>query len=239
MLHLSTDRLAELGDATPTTGEAEHLASCPLCEGERDAYIALVAMAADARRSLSLPLTRWEGIAAGLPPAEHSGGAPLVRRTAGMSRWRLQAAAGLLLCAGGALLGRASAGAPLLPDRAGVVARTSSDAVVAASRTLIDSGSFASVDEARAAQARSEQLYEQAAAFLAQHDSAGPTGSPVAIRSRLAALDRVISTAREALHEAPHDPVINDYYLTSIGQREATLRQLNTALPSSLRLTSF
>jgi hypothetical protein len=82
-------------------------------------------------------------------------------------------------------------------------------------------------------------VYEQAAAFLAQHDSSAASGSPVAYRSRLAALDRVISTTREALREAPHDPVINDYYLTTIGQREVTLRQLNTALPASLRLNSF
>jgi hypothetical protein len=41
------------------------------------------------------------------------------------------------------------------------------------------------------------------------------------------------------MREAPHDPVINGYYLTTIGQREATLRQLNTALPASLRLTSY
>jgi hypothetical protein len=61
----------------------------------------------------------------------------------------------------------------------------------------------------------------------------------VAYRSRLAALDRVISASREAMREAPHDPVINGYYLTTIGQREATLRQLNTALPASLRLNDF
>jgi hypothetical protein len=33
--------------------------------------------------------------------------------------------------------------------------------------------------------------------------------------------------------------VINGYYLTTLGQREATLRQLNTALPVSLRLDSY
>ena len=72
------------------------------------------------------------------------------------------------------------------------------------------------------------------------HDSAAPgQGNPVAYRSRLAALDRVISTTRDAMRDAPHDPVINGYYLTTLGQREATLRQLNTALPVSLRLDSY
>jgi uncharacterized protein len=99
---------------------------------------------------------------------------------------------------------------------------------------------FASIDEARAARRRSEQLYQQAVTYLAQYDStASDDGSPLAYKSRLAALDRVISVASEAMREAPHDPVINGYYLTTLNQREATIRQLNTALPTSLRLSSF
>ena len=151
----------------------------------------------------------------------------------------MQAAAGLLLLAGGAMLGRASAGASFLPaDGTASVATTNQGATPldqAASDSL-----FTSVADARVAQQRYELLYQQAAAFLAQHDSTGlGQGSPVAYRSRLAALDRVISTTRDAMREAPHDPVINGYYLTTLGQREATLRQLNTALPASLRLDSY
>jgi hypothetical protein len=55
----------------------------------------------------------------------------------------------------------------------------------------------------------------------------------------LSALDRVQRTMREALNSAPYDPVINDFYLSSFGQREATLRQLNTVLPEGVRLNSF
>ena len=58
-------------------------------------------------------------------------------------------------------------------------------------------------------------------------------------RNRLAALDAVASTTREAINEAPYDPVINGYYLTTMQAREATLRQLNTPLPSGVRLTRF
>jgi hypothetical protein len=43
----------------------------------------------------------------------------------------------------------------------------------------------------------------------------------------------------EALREVPYDPVINGYYLTTLGQREATLRQLDTALPEGYRVRSF
>ena len=146
------------------------------------------------------------------------------------NRAMLRIAAGLLLVAGGAIAGRVSVGQHPLPEGgpvAGGVAAT-------------DSVSFSSLEEARAAQQRSEMLYQQAATFLARYDTTGAaSGSPVAYRSRLSLIDRVLSSTRDAMREAPHDPVINDYYLTTLGQREATLRQLNSALPSSLRLNSF
>ncbi len=253
MLHLSTDRLAALGDDLATPEEAAHLAACAPCTTEVSAYRSLLAMAHAEREPLGMPLTRWESIAVELArqaPAsvdQSIGGNVLPfasgRGIAGrVARWPMQAAAGLLLVAGGLIAGRMSAGADALPDRASAaaaVADSESGAMQPVARLSADSA-FDSVDEARAAQQRSELLYQQAAAFLAQHDSpAGGEASPVAYRSRLAALDRVISTTREAMRQAPHDPVINGYYITTLGQREATLRQLNTALPTSLRVNSY
>jgi hypothetical protein len=244
MLHLPTERLAELGDESPlpTPEEASHLASCEVCTQERAAYQALIAMALAEREPFGLPLTRWDAIAAELSlkvDAPVADIAPALRS----SRWMLQIAAGLLLVAGGAMLGRVSAGARVLPDKPATQTAnvaSASDVTQPVARRGSDSTVFASADEARAAQLRSELLYQQAAAFLARVDTTGAgSGSPVAYRSRLAALDRVISTTREAMREAPHDPVINGYYLTTLGQREATLRQLNTALPASLRVNSF
>jgi uncharacterized membrane protein len=247
MLHLSAERLATLTDDAPTPEECAHLAACDACASERHAYVALAGLARAEADALSLPLTRWERIAVEL--GETSLATPAVARAAGSGRgrggrWPLQVAAGFLLLAGGAAMGRMSAGATMFPERSlRATTRSATAAGVAATlavtRAEPDSATWASVDEARAAQERSEMTYERAAAFLAQHDSAAGVGSPVAYRSRLAALDQVISTTRDALREAPHDPVINDYYLTTIGQREATLRQLNTALPASLRLNSF
>ena len=154
------------------------------------------------------------------------------------TRWPLQAAAALLLMVGGAMLGRASVGANPFPVGE---SRVAASVIAPTQRATAASDSvFRSVDEARAAQHRSEQLYQQAVAYLARFDSSAvDDGSPVAYKSRLAALDRVISATSEAMREAPHDPVINGYYLTTLGQREATIRQLNTALPQSLRLDSF
>jgi hypothetical protein len=243
MLHLSTDRLAALADEQATPDEAAHLALCAACAEERVAFQTLVAMAHAERASLGLPLTRWDSIAAGLardaasasaaPPETGGVRVTPIHRLEG-ARWgrrSLQIAAGLLLVASGAIAGRASVARA--PAAQGEVANADAPGA-------LDSTSFLTVEEARLAQQRSEMLYRQAAAYLAQHDSTGPVdGNPVAYRSRLAALDQVISTTRAAMREAPHDPVINGYYLNTLGQREATLQQLNTVLPASLRLNSF
>ena len=83
-------------------------------------------------------------------------------------------------------------------------------------------------------------MYQQAAAYLAEHDSAGaPDNSPEMVKWRLAALDQMISTTREAMREAPHDPVINGYYLTTVGQREVALRELNNGAASQPPLEQF
>jgi hypothetical protein len=237
MLHLSTDRLAALGDEQPTAAEAAHLALCEACARERDAYRTLVAMAEAERVPFGLPLTRWDSIAAALD--DDARVVRPLRDTRIASRWPMQAAAGLLLLVSGAMLGRASAGLSLLPGRGSAGAAATTSVAIQTGRSDNDSA-FASVEEARAAQRRSEQRYQQAVAYLARYDStAVDDGSPIAYKSRLAALDRVISATSEAMRDAPHDPVINGYYLTTLGQREATIRQLSTALPESIRLSSF
>src|SRR5215203_4062902 len=45
MSHLSTERLAALGDEEPTAAEAAHLATCADCAREHSAYRTLVAIA--------------------------------------------------------------------------------------------------------------------------------------------------------------------------------------------------
>ncbi|MEO8560812.1 MAG: hypothetical protein ABI601_01975 [bacterium] len=248
MSHLHTDRLAALGDDEPTSAESVHLSACAECARERAAYRTLVAMAHAERDSIGLPLTRWDSITTALAdesPTQERHALPFIRPTVSRARIGLpirlpmQAAAAVLLVAGGVVAGRMSAAVPTVPSPSRT-AQTPSIPVSNASLSS-DSGAFSSVDEARDAQLRAEAIYQQAASYLAQHDSSsgGRDGSPVVVQSRLAALDQVISTTREAMRQAPHDPVINGYYLTTLGQREATLRQLNTVMPASLRANSF
>jgi hypothetical protein len=240
MSHLSTERLAALGDEAPTPVEAAHLATCEACAREHAAYRTLVTMAHEERGAIGIPLTRFEAIATALA-TEQVVAAPVTRaasqhaRTRSFLRTPMRAAAGFLLLAGGAAVGRVSAGAPLFPFTRQTAASNPTSPVA-----TTDAASFASIEQARDAQLHSESLYQQAAAYLAEHDTTFVgEGSPVAYRSRLAALDKVQSVMGEAMRQAPHDPVINGYYLTTLGQREATLRQLNTVLPASLRTNSF
>jgi hypothetical protein len=234
MSHLSPERLAALVDETPTAAELAHLAGCAECAGERAAYRNLVELAVSNSASIASPLTSWEA----LRPALSRDGiiddgtrAPIVTRR--VSRPWLQAAAAVLLVAGGMIGGRLSAGASPVPVGTIAKAMQSSSATDSAAH-------FRSVEDARAAQSQAQLLYQNATAFIAQQDtSTMPAESPAAMRTRLAALDRTRRVLGEALNEAPYDPVINGYYLSTIGQREATIRQMNVASPAGYRLTTY
>ena len=238
MSHLSPERLAALADDEPTAPELAHLMACATCAAEREAQRALLGLAWAERASIGLPLTRWESLSSAL---HHEGLVTRVAPAGHPARTRhgriwLQAAAALLFATGGTMFGRYTAGAAPLPAFGAGVAQVTpaNDSAAGAAVTFHD------VNEARAARARAQTVYQNASAFLAQYDTAAAGAeSPLAMRTRLAALDQVSTAMRQALNDAPYDPVINDYYLTTLGQREATLRQLNTALPAGLRVNSF
>jgi hypothetical protein len=232
MSHLPTERLAALADEAATPAEIAHLASCADCARERAAYRSVAELAAAETSRLGAPLTRWERLAPALVADGVIDDGRGLRFTARRSArpWR-QAAAAAALLAGGVAAGRWSAtkGTPITTP------------AVATNTTSTDSApAFRTVQDARQAQAQYQTLYQTATAYLAQHDTVGQSSdSPSAMRARLAALDRTRDVMGEALNEAPYDPVINGYYLTTLGQREATIRRLNTVLPASMRMTSY
>lgn len=261
MLHLSSDRLAALADSEPTPLEADHLATCAACARERAASRSLLMMARAEREQLGMPLTRWDSLApelhrAGLVAAGALMSAPpsitetqLAARSASVRpavRW-LQAAAVLFLVGGGAALGRLSAGASVLSfDRSmdpsvsvTPVEGTPLSPLANVAGSDVALPEFSSVDEALVALRRYETAYQHAAAYLADHDSTTRVDDADAFRTRLAALDRAGRAMSDALREAPYDPVINGYYLTTLGQREATLREIDNALPAGYRIRSF
>jgi hypothetical protein len=233
MSHLSTERLATMAEDAPTSAELAHLARCSLCAAERSAFERLTEVAVRESARLEMPITSWESLRPALAAEGLIADAPAARATGGRGRaWWLQAAAAVLLVAGGTLLGRASAGDPVLARASS--ARPASAGAAFAGDSL---PRFASVDEARAAQQRSQFLYESATAFLAQWDTAPSTVA--AKRVRLEALDRANQVFGAALSQAPNDPVISGSYLTTLGQREATLRQLNLVAPATMRIQSY
>ena len=229
MSHLSTERLAALVNDPPTAAELAHLTSCRECAREREAFHQLSVMAAAERDRIGNPLTSWERLGPAL--ARDAETMQARWRSGWGGAWR-RAAAAVLLLVSGAALGRVSArGSSPVP----------ANAQASALMPLDSTGRFTSLEDAMRAQAWSQTVYQQATAFVAQHDTATKTGgeSPAGMRTRLAALDRVLETTGAALNQAPYDPVINGYYLTTLGQREATLRQLRTSMPAGVGITSY
>lgn len=167
------------------------------------------------------PLNDWRTIAA---RAREEG---LIRESSSRgwssSQPWVQAAAAVLLLIGGVAIGRTTIALPS--------ATQGTDAVLSSGSA---SATFASLDEASATLDRAVADYKRATEFLAANNSSGRPRDSVAMYSaRLAALDKVINATESALQTAPHDPVINQYYLATMGARVAT--QQMVARPVALR----
>jgi hypothetical protein len=250
MLHLSPERLAALADDEPIAAEAAHLASCALCASERRAYRTLLALAHREGTDAGEPLTSWTMVAADLraegligPPADpmtltppHGTAIPRYRRPF-LSRGWMQAAAALLLVAAGAAGGRYSVSAG---SDASAPAGSTQTAAAQTDPTGLSTVSYSSTTDAMTAFLRAQREMQEAAAYLAEREQAGaPAGDREMYRARLAALDGMVSVSRAALYEAPADPVINQYYLATLGAREATMRQIGRTLPAGTQVTPY
>jgi hypothetical protein len=232
--HLPAERLAALADDELTTGEAGHICACEVCARELNAQRDLRAMARDEAARVEAPLTQWETLAPRLREAGLMRGAP-VRRSGGLA-WVRRAAAAVVLVSAGVLAGRLSARV-----QSGVQVAAIDSTAGASFPQLHDSVPiFRSPAEALATLSRAEQDYRHAAAYLVASDPSESAGDQrETYRTRLAALDEVAQTTRSALEDAPHDPVLNQYYISSVNAREATLRQLRGALPVGMRLDRY
>jgi hypothetical protein len=155
----------------------------------------------------------------------------------------LAAAAGLLIAVGVAGGRMSTRAARIAPDAPTVVAGAL-PAGPGAPTSL--AAQFRTPDDARATLHSAEEVYSGALLWLAAHDSAlapSATGGAQAAasdyRQRLEVLDAAMATARRALYEAPDDPVMNRYYLATLGAREVTLRRLTTVLPASQQVLEY
>jgi len=216
----------------------------PLSENELDDLVARE------RERGAPPLTNWDSIAAHLRAEGLIKESGFGRITGSGTRVWMQAAAALLLVAGGAAIGRYTARAnpvsnPAVSAQSAFSPNTTGQSVQAAENVSATNPSatvpeFKSPEEAWATLNRAGEEYQRASAYLSASNTDVPMPTtPDTYRTRLAALDNVMTEMRSALHEAPHDPVINQYYLATVGAREATLRQLGTTLPAGARLNRF
>jgi hypothetical protein len=204
---------------------------------------ALDEMVARERERGAPPLTDWDSLSVRLC-AEGLIREPVISRFTS-KRW-MQIAAGLTLVVGGAAAGRMSAGAPLLPARTAASASQPAPQPATAlatpvSNTTAGAAEFKTAEEAWDALNRAGEEYQRASLYLSAMNTTVPLpDNPSQYRTRLAALDNVMAEIRGALKEAPQDPVINQYYLQTVGAREATLRQLGTTLrPAGVKLNRF
>ena len=260
MLHLSSERLAELADGEPTIAEAEHLAACAVCATERSAHQRLLTLASDERDRIAPPLTNWTSLSARLreeeiivtpgtavvetPATVVPFVAPRRHRRAWLAGLRI--AAGLVFAVGFGALGRMSANASPTPTRQEIaslakrVVGPPADDVLPLGGFGESSSPFNSVEDALASLEDAQRKYDRAVAFIAAHDSTqqSPEAGEV-FRARLAALDEMAETSRQALSVAPADPVLNQYYISTLGAREVTLRQLGSVLTPGKRLSRF
>ncbi|MFL5632253.1 MAG: hypothetical protein ACJ77T_13430 [Gemmatimonadaceae bacterium] len=194
-------------------------------------------IAAERRRDHA-PLNEWRTIAA---RAREEG---LIRESRSSRLWAsgqpwMQAAAAVLLLIGGIAIGRLTIALPgegqneVATTPAGVT-NTTPAGIANGHRNQSARITFASVEEAAATLDSAVEAYQRASQFLAANNATVETRDSASIyTARAAALDKIVDATERALQTAPHDPVINQYYLATMGARVAT--QQMVARPVVLR----
>src|SRR5256714_11333882 len=186
------------------------------------------------------PLNEWRTIA-GRAREEGLIRESSSRRIWGSSQPWLQAAAAVVLLLGGIAIGRTTMAIPSgAESQAANVAAAAPDQTAPAGRSETEStsattgASFASVEDAAATLDRAVEEYKRASQFLAVNNASPDSRDSTVIYSRrAAALDKIVDATERALQTAPRDPVLNQYYLATMGARVAT--QQMAARPVALR----
>ncbi|HEV2644355.1 MAG TPA: hypothetical protein VGT98_16715 [Candidatus Elarobacter sp.] len=220
---------------------------------------ALDALIVRERTRIVAPLTEWRALSVQLrdegiirAPQDtgyesarrersYTGTPPSVGRRPGwrpaVMRWTARVGGMAALFLGGLVVGR---GMTLGNQVIDTIRLAISDSTGSGSRVRVSGKPFSSVDDARHALAKSQTEYERAAAFLAASDtSPHVVTDPSVYRDRLAALDEMAAASQSALRSAPDDPLLNQYYLSAVAAREATLRQLGNALPQGVTVVRY
>jgi hypothetical protein len=201
MHHLKLEELARLVDEPPTEAETDHLEGCARCAADLEELrlqTTLLAQMPDPVMPDTVRIRIAQVVEAEAAP---------VRLERGFDRGWMSVAAAVLMFVIGGVTGTFVI-APGLAPQASVVERAApSGGAAEAANSLV----------------AAEAAYLQALANFARLNYSGDGLDPL---NRLAALEGIVLTTRSALREAPADPVINNYHLTALGQRDELLRQI-------------
>lgn len=217
MEHLTTEVLARLVDEDPTTGEREHLEACQACRDELEG-LRTQTEALGSLPDLMPPRGDWDELESRLVGEGLIRVGPMGNRITLQATWT-QIAAALVLFLAGTVLGAAlTTGTPdALPGdlaQAGPLpVRQASDA-----------------DEATRVLEEAEQQYlaalMQYRRLSGYEDEGGVNTDPV---DRFAALEALMSASQAAVRQAPADPFLNGILMSTMAERQATLRQISAS----------
>jgi len=225
--HLTLERLSAVLDEPGADGAAvAHLDACAECQREYE-EMSRVRMSLSGLADLEAPAGAWAQIEAALPAIDESPEArePSVIEIQSRRRafrlpgaWPLQAAAALILFAGGLTVGIRLRQAGMTGDAPSVAATQEAGSVA---RPAIDAGQASYQD----ALSGLEELRLRTVST-----EVDPADDPAAAAARLIHLDALVAASREALHESPEDPAVNDFLFQVIDERDALNAQLSDVL---------
>jgi hypothetical protein len=205
MDHPFPEDLARLVDEEPSAAEAAHLRDCAACAAELAGMLEQTAVLSTLRDP-PVPSRLRSAVETALAQEGLTGVARGRRR---LPEGAVRAAAAVAIFVTGALAGTFGV-APALDRPSRPLPQVERDPVVAAAADL---------ESAEA---------EYLAAMTRYAELAGSTRG-VDPLNRLVALEGIVLTTEAALREAPADPVINNFHLTAVGQRDAMLQRIESA----------
>lgn len=214
MTHLTRETLARLVDEPAGPGEREHLDGCPDCRHELR-ELRRQTEALGSLPDLRPPRGDWGMLRARLDrEGLLRGEARRVGAEPEPAGWMRVAAAVVLFLAGAGVGAAAVQGGPAAgPD-------VDPLAAVEDARTP---------EEAAEAVRQAEEVYIQTLSRYRELSEAREPGTSSGDPAgRYAALEGLLAASRAAVHEAPADPFINGILVSTLAERQATLRQIST-----------
>ncbi|MDE2982819.1 MAG: hypothetical protein OXU74_16635 [Gemmatimonadota bacterium] len=217
MERLSLEQLARLVDERPTSEERAILDADPGLRRELDALRAQKGALRDLPSMLPPP-DSWPELEEKLMAEGLIRGS---RRDPAFWRKWMRMAAGLVLFIGGTAFGWAAGGAPAAAPNGLAAGSDAADT---------EAVSFASLEEAMLAVQEAEQEWSAAFAefrrLLGAQSERELPGDPAV---RLAAIDALLAASRAAVEESPADQFFNGLVVSTLAERQQTLRQISRA----------